>query len=109
MKGITVTLYQRTQTDTDEFNRPVYTETPVNVDNVLIAPAETTEILDTLNLTGKKIVYSLGIPKGDAHDWTDAKIGFFDELWHTVGIPLEGIEENIPTKWHKKVKVERYE
>ena len=109
MKGVTITLYQRTQTDNDEFNRPTYTEEAVNVDNVLIAPAESTEVLDTLNLTGKKIVYNLGIPKGDAHDWTDVKVGFFGELWHTVGTPEEGIEANVPTRWHKKVKVERYE
>jgi hypothetical protein len=109
MKGISITLYQRTQTDNDEFNRPIYTEEAVNVDNVLIAPASTTEILDTLNLTGKKAVYNLAIPKGDTHDWVDAKVEFFGETWKTISFPQEGIEANIPTRWHKKVQVERYE
>jgi hypothetical protein len=48
---------------------------------------------------------TLGIPKGDTHDWTDRKIGFFGRLWRTVGVPAQGIEENIPLLWHKKVTV----
>lgn len=109
MKGITVTLYQKTQTDNDEFNRPTYTEEAIDIDDVLVAPASATEVLDTLNITGKKAVYNLGIPKGDIHDWLDAKVEFFGETWHTISIPQEGIESNIPTRWHKKVQVERYE
>ena len=46
MKGITVTLYERVQAGTDPFGHPVYEETPVQVDNVLVAPASVTEILD---------------------------------------------------------------
>ena len=51
--------------------------------------------------------YTLGIPKGDAHDWTDRKIGFFGMLWRTVGEPVQGIEANIPLRWHRKVRVQR--
>lgn len=109
MKGITVTLYQKTQTDNDEFNRPIYTEEAIDIDDVLVAPVSATEVLDTLNITGKKAVYNLGIPKGDTHDWLDTKVEFFGETWHTINIPQEGIESNIPTRWHKKVQVERYE
>lgn len=108
MTGITVKLYEKTQVNNDEFNRPVYEEAPVDVDNVLVAPASTQEILDTLNLTGKKAVYNLGIPKGDTHDWEDKRIEFLGEMWHTIGFVEEGIEANVPTRWHKKVQVERY-
>ena len=109
MIGITVTLYQQTQTGVDGFNRPVYEEVPVNVENVLVISASATEVLDTLNLTGKRAVYNLGIPKGDTHDWTDAVVEFFGRRWKTISFPQEGIEENVPTMWHKKVQVERYE
>lgn len=50
--------------------------------------------------------YTLGIQKGDTHDWIDRKIGFFGEVWRTVGTPVQGIEANIPLYWHKKVRVE---
>lgn len=106
--GITVTLYEQTLTGTDAFNRPVYSETPVQVDNVLVSPTSSSEVLDTLNLTGKKAVYTLAIPKGDSHDWKDKKVEFFGETWHTFGEPLMGIEDMIPLDWNMKVQVERY-
>ena len=77
IKGITVTLYDKTATSTDAFGDPVYTETPQNVDDVLVYPSTSTEILETTNLYGKKAVYTLAIPKGDTHYWTDRKVSFF--------------------------------
>ena len=111
MKGITVTLYERTQTGTDEFNRPIYEEAPAEVHNVLVAPADTggQEVLDALNLTGRKAVYTLAIPKGDNHHWEGNRVEFFGESWHVIGIPTEGIEDLIPLQWNRKVQVERVE
>ncbi len=108
IKGISVTLYERTQTGTDAFNRPIYEETETVVENVLVAPAQEQEVLDTLNLTGRKAVYTLGIPKGDTHNWEDRDVEFFGERWHTIGMPLSGIEDMIPLSWNMKVRVERY-
>lgn len=109
IKGITVTLYERIQSGTDDFNRPTYTETPTAVDNVLVYPATSTEVLDSVNLTGKKLVYTMAIPKGDTHDWRDRKVEFFGQTFHTFGDVIEGIEENLPLDWNKQVKVEHYE
>lgn len=108
IRGITVTLYTQTLTGYDAFNRPEYSETAVQVDNVLVSPTSSTEVLDTLNLTGKKAVYTLAIPKGDSHDWKDKKVEFFGETWKTFGEPLQGIEAMIPLDWNMKVQVERY-
>ena len=109
VKGITVTLYEETQSGTDDFNRPIYTETATTVDNVLVSPASTSETLDTVNLTGKKAVYTLGIPKGDTHNWKDKKVEFFGETFRTFGEPLKGIDDMIPLEWNMKIQVERYE
>ena len=108
LHGITIQLYERTETGTDAFNRPVYTETAVNVDNVLIGEPSTQEIVDTLNLTGKKLAYTLAIPKGDTHDWIDVSVSFWGEKFRTIGEPTQGIEAMIPLDWNKKVRVERY-
>lgn len=107
--GITITLYERTETGTDEFGAPIYTETAVSVDNVLVGEPSTQDIVDTLTLTGKKLAYTLAIPKGDAHEWTDRTVEFFGERFRTIGNPTQGIEDLIPLDWNKKVKVERYE
>ena len=109
LTGITVTLWNKTQTGTDPLGAPIYEETPEQVEDVLVAPASSQEILDNTNLYGKKAIYTLAIPKGDAHDWEDKKVSFFGQDWHVFGIPLEGIVENIPLRWNKKVTVERYE
>ena len=78
------------------------------IKNVLVAPTSEEEILDTLNLTGRKAVYTLAIPKGDQHQWENQDVTFFGERWHTIGMPVEGIETMIPLEWNKKVRVERY-
>lgn len=106
--GRTVVLLEKQQTGVDAFNRPTYAEVPVEVENVLIAPLSDQEVLETLNLTGRKAVYQLGIPKGDAHDWENQRVQFFGQTWQVIGIPTEGQDKLIPLSWNKKVKVERY-
>lgn len=109
MKGITVTLYDRIISGYDAFNHPIYEETAIQVDNVLVAPTSSDDVIDATTLEGKKAVYTLGIPKGDNHDWEDRKISFWGKTWHSFGMPLEGIENLIPLEWNKKVTVELYE
>lgn len=109
MRGITVILWQKTQTGVNGFNEPVYAERPIQVHDVLVSPSTTQEILDTVNLYGRKAVYTLGIPKRDAHEWENCKVTFFGEDWRVFCIPTEGIDSLVPTKWNKKVMVERYE
>ena len=107
MRGITVTLYERMQSGTDAFNAPVYTETPVQVENVLVGQPETDDITASIELYGKQIRYMLGIPKGDTHNWEDTIVEFWGGRYRTFGMTIQGIEANIPTPWHKKVRVER--
>lgn len=108
LKGRTVTLYERTAGTSDAFGRPSYTETAVEINNVLIAPVSSEDVINELNLTGKRAVYQLGIPKGDAHDWANARVSFFGEDWRVIGYPTEGQEEMIPLSWNRKVTVERW-
>lgn len=104
--GITVTLHELTLDSYNAFNEAVYVPTLTSVDNVIVAPASEQEILDTINLTGRKAVYTLGIPKGDTHVWTNTIVEFFGRKWRTIGEPIEGIEDMIPLAWNKKVRCE---
>lgn len=108
IKGITVTLYERTQTGTDAFNAPIYTETPVAVENVLISPVSDEDVVDALNLYGKRAEYELSLPKGDAHDWKDCRVDFFGQSYRVFGRGKQWIEANVPGPWNKKVLVEAY-
>ena len=109
MKGVTVTLYQKTRTGVDALNNPTFTTTPVSVSNVLVGEPTTDDVTSSISLYGKRIVYMLGLPKGDAHDWTDTTVEIFGETFRTFGDTIQGIEANVPTPWHRKVRVERCE
>ena len=109
MKTTTVILYEKTAAGVDPFNKTVWEETPTDVKDVLYAPSSAQEILDGINLYGKKAVYTLAIPKGDTHEWEDCRVNIKGQAYRVFGIPLEGMDENIPLAWNKKVTVERYE
>ena len=104
--GITIQLHNKVQTGTDPFGVPVYGLQTVDVHDVLVSPMSETEVLETLNLTGKKAVYQLAIPKTDANVWEDQYVSFFGETWRVVGKPIKGIEAMMPLKWNAKVRVE---
>jgi len=109
IKGITVTLINKVETGKDPFNNPIYEEVPIEVENVLVKPTSSDEVVNQLDLTGKKAEYTLAIPKKDENSWEDSEVFFFGKRWRTIGIPTEGIEHLIPLDWNKKVMVERYE
>ena len=108
IKGISVLLYVKQQTGIDGFHRPVYEELPEIVENVLVAPVSSDDIVNSQELLGKKAVYTLAIPKGDTHNWEDVTVEFFGRKWKSFGFSIEGIEANIPLDWNKKVMVESY-
>ncbi len=108
IRGITILLYEKRQTGTDAFHAPIYEETPVEVPNVLVGEPSAEDIVNEMQLYGKRIAYTLAIPKGDTHDWNDVTVEFFGQKWRTYGGVTQGIEAMIPLSWNKKVKVERY-
>ena len=110
IKGETVTLYEKVKIGVDGLNHPIYNEVPVNVSDILIAPASSVEVLSQNDLDGAHVEYQLAIPKKDTHNWSaGSRVDFFGEKFRTVGIPTKGIDENIPLMWNMKVMVERYE
>lgn len=109
IKGTPIKLLVTTQTGIDPFHKPIFNEEWVTIDNVLIGEPNTDDVINEMNLSGKRIAYTLAIPKGDTNDWTNKQVQFFGQTFKTVGIPTQGIDENIPLLWNKKVKVYSYE
>lgn len=108
IEGITITLIDKQEVGKDPFDNPIYEYVSILVDNVLVAPTSSDDVINQQSLTGKVAVYTLAIPKGDTHDWEDKEVEFFGQRWRTFGFPTEGIESLIPLSWNKKVMVERY-
>lgn len=109
MRGETVILNTRTESTPDAFNDQTWTYTPASVDNVLIGQPTAEEAQTSIDLYGKRCELMLGIPKGDTHDWEDTTVVFWGRTWDTIGPTLMGIEANVPTPWHRKIRVARHE
>ena len=77
IRGIDVVVYVKTRTGEDSFGAPVWQETPQTVPNVLVGQPSAEDIVNELQLYGKHIAYTLGIPKGDTHDWGQCDGGVF--------------------------------
>lgn len=110
MRGVSIILKKRTQTGTDAFNEPIYTTTDVTVDNVLVGIPTVDDVQTSFLLHGKKAVYTLAIPKGDTNDWEDTEVVLpepFAGTYHTVGYVQATIDALTPTRWNKKINVER--
>ena len=92
IKGITIQLVNKVDTgNVDELNHAIYFEQYVTVNNVLVAPSSGPEIIDSVNLYGKKALYTLAFQKTwhyrvrsiAAHESTErSRPG----LWRTVWI-----------------------
>jgi hypothetical protein len=108
IKGITVTLINKIEVGKDPLGTPIYEDLEIEVDNVLVSPTSTDDIVNQLTLTGKKAVYTLAIPKGDTNIWEGQEVRFFGKRWRVFGAELQGIDELIPLDWNKKVMVECY-
>ena len=109
IKGITVTLITKQQTGTDPLGAPIYTDVEIPVENVLVSPTNSDDIITQLNLTGRRAIYTLAIPKKDNNTWENQEVHFFGKRWRVFGKPLEGIKDLIPLDWNKKVTIELYE
>lgn len=109
IKGETVVLKQKTQNGVDQFGKPIYLTTDVEVDNVVIGSPNYDASVAELNLTGKKLAFTLGIPKGDSHNWKDVDVEIRGQLFRTYGFPLTQTVNNVPGPWNTQVKVEAYE
>ena len=106
--GITISLEVVTETESspDSFGVPVYASTWVDVGDVIVGQPTDTERTNSMNLYGERAVYTLGIPKGDAHTWRSGlHVKFFGETFRIIGHTVKGIDDMVPLEWNKKVMV----
>lgn len=109
MRGETVILIDKVKTGTDAFGADVYSETEITVNDVIIGTPSTDDVVSDLNIYGKQLLFVLGIPKGDTHNWKDKMVMIRGDKYRTYGFPLVQTEANVPGRWNAQVKVERYE
>lgn len=108
IKGQTVKLHVKTSSGRDPFGKETFSEDIVEVENVLCEPASNDAVIEELQMSGKRVVYILHLPKDDTNNWEDSIVEFNEKTWKTFGDCLVYDEEMTPLCWNKKIKVERY-
>lgn len=108
IKGIDVILYERVETELNDFGEKEYDYVQHTISNVLVSPTVSDDLVTDLDLEGKKEVYTLAIPKGDNHTWEDSDVEFFGKRYHVFSPVQQTIDHLTPLSWNKKVLVERY-
>lgn len=108
IKGMTVQYIVQNQIGTDPFGAPIYSETAEDVNDVLVGQPTTDDVTTTVSLYDKRVELVLGIPRTDTHEWVDAVVQIRGERYRTIGYPMRGVDENVPLRWNRNVKVERY-
>lgn len=108
IKGIEVILIDKVEVGKDPFGSPIFENKEIKIENVLVSPSTSDDVVTSENLFGKKAVYTLAIPKNDNHIWEDREVHFFNQTFRTIGFATQGIDELIPLSWNKKIMVELY-
>ena len=111
VKGLTVTLYEKTELSVDDFGQKTYTEEPVEVNNVFIQPVADDGITSNLEIAGTHNAYVLHIPKGDAHKWEDSIVYLPEPYNLKVKTYTSGMiyrNDLVPLDWNKQIKAEIY-
>lgn len=63
IRGIDVTLYRKQQTGEDAFGAPVFNEVSETVHNVLVGEPTAEDLVNELQLYGKRLAYTLALPE----------------------------------------------
>lgn len=109
IKGTKITLYDRVQNGVDGFNAPIYEETQVTVENILICPVMTDDIVTDTQMQGKQQEYELCIPKTDTNMWENRRVYIPGMgMFKTFGFLQSWMPENTPGPWNRKIKAKRF-
>ena len=78
---------------------------PIAVDNVLVAPAAASDVIDSVRPDGRLIRYTLYFPKTFTDDLTKALVKVRDDTLPVVGSPRPWCPDMTPGQWNLVVQV----
>ena len=108
IRGETVFVKRRLEDDAEDSqgnSEPSHEEYGTAIEDVLVAPGATSDIVDSIRPDGKQIAFTLYFPKSYEHDLTSALIYVRDEKFTVVGSPRPWCPDMTPGKWNLVVGV----
>lgn len=105
MRGERVTVIRRVESGRDRFNDPIVDDLEETVDDVLVAPGELADNIDSVRPDGTYATYTLMFPKTYAGQLESCDIMVRGNRYGVIGHPDRFAEDNCPTRWNMTVRV----
>ena len=107
LEGETVVVIHRAEVGRGAGNTPIYTEVEEAVDDVLVSPASTSDVIESNRPDGTELVYRLDFPKTWTRSLRGCRVRVRGEEFHVAGDPRPFLGSLTPGRWNRPVNVER--
>lgn len=107
LKGETVTVFAPRLVGSDEYGADVYEFDPIEVENVLVAPAHSMDLTGSMRPTGDATDLVLYFPKSFTGSLRSARVRVREQTYEVQGDPLGFDPAITPTSWNLVVGVKR--
>lgn len=107
--GETVKVSITQETGKDAFNAPIYKTEWEEVNDVLVVPGSTDNVVESNRQRGTRVVYTLHFPKTFNKSLRGCLVEVRGEQFRVIGDPKPYQMWNCPTRWHMPVEVENVE
>ena len=105
--GTTLIFSKRTESGRDKLNNPVYTNTPISVDNCLIAPiTEPVSIREQQAMNQSRDQVRIHLPKAFTGDVSGSSVSWGGKQWRLDSDSTVFMDENTPGDWNRYFRAE---
>lgn len=105
IRGETVVVECKIPDGVDAYNHAKYATAELPVENVLVAPQSSSDVIDGNRTDGAEVRYKLHFPKTYIGKLDGLRVKVRDEWLHVVGSPRRYTAENTPGRWNMEVEV----
>ena len=110
IRGETVEVWAYLDAGRDALNNPVRSwQVEATVRNVLVAPADTSDVVSSVQPDGTKVVLQLHFPKSFIGSLRNKRVRVRGEEFSVVGDPKPYTLANTPGMWSMPVRVQTVE
>jgi hypothetical protein len=107
MVGTTVTFTKKVASGTDDLNNPTYTDTPVVVDDCLIAPiTEPSTAREQQAMDQAKDQVRVHMPKTSTADVANSSFVYDGKTFTVDSDSVVFMDDNTPTRWNRYFRAE---
>lgn len=106
IQGEKVTVYKPVEGEADAYGVPsIEWRFKGTVENVLVAPAGTSDLEPGMRSDGDSVTLTLHFPKAFTESLRGMRIVVREKTWQVIGDPQTYSDQNVPGEWNRPVTV----